>query len=96
MQSVWASKYNERAYVSTRKVGLNFDDVRMAVLTQVRAALMVSGLRARGPGSADTALPEGDLQMSFWPGEPGSALAWIVVASMERRGRLCGGSGQGS
>ena len=33
-QSVWASKYNDRAYVSTRKVGINFDDVRMAVLCQ--------------------------------------------------------------
>ncbi|KAL4422809.1 hypothetical protein ABPG75_009006 [Micractinium tetrahymenae] len=34
LKSVWASKYNDRAYVSTRKVGLNFDDVRMAVLCQ--------------------------------------------------------------
>lgn len=37
VQAVWASKYNERAYISTRKVGLNFDDVRMAVLSQVGA-----------------------------------------------------------
>ncbi len=35
LQAVWASKYNERAYYSTRKVGINFEDVRMAVLTQV-------------------------------------------------------------
>ncbi|PRW33076.1 alpha-glucan water chloroplastic [Chlorella sorokiniana] len=34
LKSVWASKYNDRAYVSTRKVGLSFDDVRMAVLCQ--------------------------------------------------------------
>ncbi|KAL4448876.1 hypothetical protein ABPG77_007593 [Micractinium sp. CCAP 211/92] len=34
LKSVWASKYNDRAYVSTRKVGINFDDVRMAVLCQ--------------------------------------------------------------
>lgn len=34
LKSVWASKYNDRAYVSTRKVGLNFDDIRMAVLCQ--------------------------------------------------------------
>jgi hypothetical protein len=31
---VWASKYNDRAFVSTRKVGISFDDVRMAVLCQ--------------------------------------------------------------
>ncbi|GAB4820070.1 hypothetical protein N2152v2_007116 [Parachlorella kessleri] len=34
LKAVWASKYNERAYYSTRKVGINFEDVRMAVLTQ--------------------------------------------------------------
>lgn len=34
LSSVWVSKYNDRAYVSTRKVGINFDDVRMAVLVQ--------------------------------------------------------------
>lgn len=34
LRSVWASKYNDRAYVSTRKVGIPFDDVRMAVLVQ--------------------------------------------------------------
>jgi hypothetical protein len=31
---VWASKYNDRAFLSCRKVGINFDDVRMAVLCQ--------------------------------------------------------------
>ena len=39
LQAVWASKYNERAYYSTRKVGINFEDVRMAVLTQVMTLL---------------------------------------------------------
>lgn len=34
LRAVWVSKYNDRAYVSTRKVGINFDDVRMAVLVQ--------------------------------------------------------------
>ncbi len=34
LKGVWASKYNDRAYYSMRKVGLNFDDVRMAVLVQ--------------------------------------------------------------
>ena len=31
---VWASKFNDRAYFSMRKVGLNFMDLRMAVLVQ--------------------------------------------------------------
>ena len=34
LQSVWASKYNERAFLSMKKVGLNFLDLRMAVLVQ--------------------------------------------------------------
>ena len=34
MQGVWASKYNERAMLSSKKVGLNFNDIRMAVLVQ--------------------------------------------------------------
>jgi alpha-glucan,water dikinase len=31
---VWASKYNERALLSMKKVGLDFNDLRMAVLVQ--------------------------------------------------------------
>jgi alpha-glucan, water dikinase len=31
---VWASKFNDRAYFSMKKVGLNFMDLRMAVLVQ--------------------------------------------------------------
>ena len=31
---MWASKYNERALLSMRKVGLDFRDLRMAVLVQ--------------------------------------------------------------
>ncbi|KAK2077624.1 hypothetical protein QBZ16_004470 [Prototheca wickerhamii] len=34
LRGVWASKYNDRAFYSCRKVGLRFDDVRMAVLCQ--------------------------------------------------------------
>lgn len=31
---MWASKYNERALLSMKKVGLDFNDLRMAVLVQ--------------------------------------------------------------
>jgi len=34
LKAVWASKYNERAYTSTKRVGLSFDDITMAVLVQ--------------------------------------------------------------
>lgn len=34
MQGVWASKYNERALLSMKKVGLDFNNLRMAVLVQ--------------------------------------------------------------
>jgi alpha-glucan,water dikinase len=40
---VWASKYNDRAYMSTRKVGINFDDIRMAVLCQRVVPAQVRG-----------------------------------------------------
>jgi len=34
VKNVWASQYNLRAYVSLKKAGLNFRDIRMAVLVQ--------------------------------------------------------------
>ena len=34
IKSVWASKYNERAYIATNKVGITLNDIRMAVLCQ--------------------------------------------------------------
>lgn len=34
LQGVWASKFNERAMLSMKKVGLDFRDLRMAVLVQ--------------------------------------------------------------
>lgn len=34
LKAVWASKYNERAYTSTTRVGISFEDVSMAVLVQ--------------------------------------------------------------
>jgi alpha-glucan,water dikinase len=34
IKTVWASKYNERAYIATSKVGITLDDIRMAVLCQ--------------------------------------------------------------
>ena len=34
IKSVWASKFNERAYIATSKVGITLNDIRMAVLCQ--------------------------------------------------------------
>jgi alpha-glucan,water dikinase len=34
IKSVWASKFNERAYIATSKVGITIKDIRMAVLCQ--------------------------------------------------------------
>ena len=34
IKSVWASKFNERAYIATSKVGITINDIRMAVLCQ--------------------------------------------------------------
>lgn len=66
-QSVWASKYNDRAYVSTRKVGINFDDVRMAVLCQrVVPAQVRLTLRAARAGAPSPALCRGRPRQG-WP-----------------------------
>lgn len=34
LRGVWASKFNDRAYYSMRKIGLSLDNLRMAVLVQ--------------------------------------------------------------
>ena len=34
IKSVWASKFNERAFIATSKVGISLTDIRMAVLCQ--------------------------------------------------------------
>jgi len=34
IKKVWASKYNERAFISTSKIGVKIQDIRMAVLIQ--------------------------------------------------------------
>lgn len=34
IKSVWASKYNERVFIATSKVGIKMEDIRMAVLCQ--------------------------------------------------------------
>ena len=41
---MWASKFNERAMLSMRKVGLDFRDLRMAVVVQVPAPVPCSWL----------------------------------------------------
>ena len=34
IKAVWASKYNERAFISVSKIGVKLEDIRMAVLVQ--------------------------------------------------------------
>ena len=46
VQGVWASKFNERAMLSMRKVGLDFRDLRMAVVVQVSLQPCLQLLRA--------------------------------------------------
>lgn len=79
---MWASKYNDRAFYSCRKVGLRFDDVRMAVLCQrvvpVRYAFVI---HTANPVSGDADEIYAELVIGL--GEaivsgavPGSALAF--------------------
>ena len=56
-QGVWASKYNERALLSMRKVGLDFRDLRMAVLVQrVVPAAYAFVLHTHNPSTGARAL----------------------------------------
>jgi hypothetical protein len=59
-QGVWASKYNARALLSMRKAGLDFRDLRMAVLVQrVVPAAYAFVIHTRNPatGAPDEVRP---------------------------------------
>jgi hypothetical protein len=52
-QGVWASKYNARALLSMRKAGLDFRDLRMAVLVQrVVPAAYAFVIHTRNPATS--------------------------------------------
>ncbi|GIL61955.1 hypothetical protein Vafri_16315 [Volvox africanus] len=54
LRGVWASKYNDRAYYSLRKAGLDFNSVRMAVLVQrVVPAQYAFVIHTRNPSNND-------------------------------------------
>eukprot|EP00887_Chlorella_sp_A99_P007269 scaffold2.g7269.t1 len=84
LKAVWASKYNERAFVSTRKVGISFDDVRMAVLCQrVVPARYAFVIHTTNPTTGD----EGEIYCELVKGlgeaivsgtVPGTALAFVA------------------
>jgi phosphoenolpyruvate synthase/pyruvate phosphate dikinase len=81
---VWASKYNERALLSMRKVGLDFRDLRMAVLVQrVVPAAYAFVIHTHNPstGATDEVYAEvvAGLGESIVSGlVPGSALGCVV------------------
>jgi len=54
LKKVWASKYNDRAYFSMKKVGLKIDSLRMAVLVQrVVPAKYAFVIHTRNPSTGD-------------------------------------------
>lgn len=55
IKKVWASKWNERAYISCKKAKLNHDDLRMAVLIQeIISADYAFVIHTRNPLSGDS------------------------------------------
>ncbi|KAK9816496.1 hypothetical protein WJX72_001009 [[Myrmecia] bisecta] len=84
LKGVWASKFNERAFLSMRKVGLDFMDLRMAVLVQrVVPAEYAFVIHTHNPsnGSPDEIYCElvKGLGESIVSGMvPGSSLSYIV------------------
>ncbi|KAK9852315.1 hypothetical protein WJX84_008608 [Apatococcus fuscideae] len=84
LKGVWASKFNERACLSMRKVGLDFADLRMAVLVQrVVPAAYAFVIHTENPstGAADEIYAEvvAGLGESIVSGMvPGTALSFVV------------------
>lgn len=84
LQGVWASKFNERACLSMRKVGLDFADLRMAVLVQrVVPAAYAFVIHTENPssGAADEIYAEvvAGLGESIVSGMvPGTALSFVA------------------
>lgn len=81
---VWASKFNDRAYFSMRRVGLNFMDLRMAVLVQrVVPAQYAFVIHTKNPSTGDAdeiycELVKGLGESLVSGSVPGSALAFVA------------------
>lgn len=55
IKSVWASKFNERVFIATRRVGISLDDIRMAVLVQkIIPAEYAYVIHTKNPSTNDT------------------------------------------
>ena len=55
IKSVWASKYNERVFIATSKVGIKMEDIRMAVLCQkIIPAEYAYVIHTKNPSTNDT------------------------------------------
>lgn len=54
LKGVWASKYNDRAFYSLRKVGIDADDIRMAVcIMRVVPARYAFVIHTKNPSNND-------------------------------------------
>ena len=95
VQGVWASKYNERALLSMKKVGLDFNDLRMAVLVQrVVPADYAFVIHTHNPsnGSPDEIYAEvvKGLGESIVSGMvPGSSMAFVAKKSDLQHPEVC-------
>ena len=64
---VWASKWNEIAYLSCRKAKLNHEDLRMAVLVQeVIRGDYAFVIHTKNPLSGDTSEIYAEVSLPFW------------------------------
>ncbi|KAI3950212.1 hypothetical protein MKW92_044526 [Papaver armeniacum] len=94
-KKVWASKWNERAYVSCRKANLNHDNLCMAVLVQeVIAADYAFVIHTRNPLTGDTSeiyteIVKG-LGETLVGAYPGRAMGFITRKSDLRSPKILG------
>ncbi|WOL20108.1 alpha-glucan water dikinase 2 isoform X2 [Canna indica] len=95
IKKVWASKWNERAYVSCSKAKLNHDDLCMAVLVQeVISADYAFVMHTRNPLSGNpheiyTEIVKG-LGETLVGAYPGRALGFIANKSAPKSSRIIG------
>ncbi|CAN0838714.1 Alpha-glucan water dikinase 2 [Linum grandiflorum] len=83
IKRVWASKWNERAYISSRKANMNMDNLRMAVLIQeVVCADYAFVIHTKNPLSGDESEIYAEvvkgLGESLVNAHPGRALSFIT------------------
>lgn len=81
LKGVWASKYNDRAFYSLRKCGIDADDVRMAVcVMRVVPARYAFVIHTKNPQTNDSSEVRRSTMIAFCATLP--AARWLISATL--------------